>query len=307
MHDALKNQIWREKALNEKPIMSWIDAGDDWMIFKSKKKSLKTDAHHMRLLAPFVEHLALKDIDAEVINQFIYARKNTDKVNDNTINRSLALLRSILYRARDNKWIEDVPTFNMLDIDDARDRFLSKKEAKDLLSVLPDKHINLFKFTLATGLRESNLLHLRWNAIDFDNKTILIRKSTVKNKTTLYFPLNEDAINVLKDQLGKHNNLVFPRPDGKIIKKAGDKAWKKALKKAEIEDFRWHDLRHTWASWHVQNGTTLLELQKLGGWKTYQCVLRYAHLTNENLRDKVNNVNLFSLESANSSIFEKAA
>jgi len=62
-------------------------------------------------------------------------------------------------------------------------------------------------------------------------------------------------------------------------------AWKRALMKAEIQNFRFHDLRHTWASWHVMNGTNLQELMELGGWKSYEMVLRYAHLAPEHLAD----------------------
>jgi integrase len=57
-------------------------------------------------------------------------------------------------------------------------------------------------------------------------------------------------------------------------------AWDKAKQRASIEDFRFHDLRHTWASWHVQSGTSLPELMGLGGWKSYEMVLREAHLAN---------------------------
>ena len=60
-------------------------------------------------------------------------------------------------------------------------------------------------------------------------------------------------------------------------------AWDKAKQRAGIEDFRFHDLRHTWASWHVQSGTSLPELMELGGWKSYEMVLRYAHLAPEKL------------------------
>ena len=60
-------------------------------------------------------------------------------------------------------------------------------------------------------------------------------------------------------------------------------AWKRSLRRAGIEKFRFHDLRHTWASWHVMSGTSLQELMELGGWKSYEMVLRYAHLAPEHL------------------------
>ena len=59
--------------------------------------------------------------------------------------------------------------------------------------------------------------------------------------------------------------------------------WKRALRRAGITEFRFHDLRHTWASWHVTNGTSLQELMELGGWKSYEMVLRYAHLAPDHL------------------------
>ena len=63
------------------------------------------------------------------------------------------------------------------------------------------------------------------------------------------------------------------------------KAWKRALERAGIEKtFRWHDLRHTWASWHVQSGTPLQELMELGSWASYEMVLRYAHLAADHLQ-----------------------
>ena len=61
------------------------------------------------------------------------------------------------------------------------------------------------------------------------------------------------------------------------------KAWYGGLKRAGIDNFRWHDLRHTWASWHVQNGTPLFVLQELGGWESVEMVRRYAHLAADHL------------------------
>jgi integrase len=83
--------------------------------------------------------------------------------------------------------------------------------------------------------------------------------------------------------LRRHPKYVFVY-GGHPVQRTTTKAWYAACKRAEIEDFRWHDLRHTWASWHVQNGTGLQELMELGGWSCMEMVLRYAHLGGEHLR-----------------------
>lgn len=68
------------------------------------------------------------------------------------------------------------------------------------------------------------------------------------------------------------------------ITQVNTKAWRNALKRAGIEDFRWHDLRHTFATWHREAGTPTHELQRLGGWKTQSMVERYAHVAPEGLQ-----------------------
>ena len=63
------------------------------------------------------------------------------------------------------------------------------------------------------------------------------------------------------------------------------RTWKKCLERAAIKNFKWHDLRHTWASWHVQAGTPLQVLMELGGWSTIDMVLKYAHLSSQHLHN----------------------
>ena len=70
---------------------------------------------------------------------------------------------------------------------------------------------------------------------------------------------------------------------GNTITQVSTKTWYTALERAGIKDFRWHDLRHTWASWHVQSGTPLFALQELGGWESSEMVRRYAHLAADHL------------------------
>lgn len=103
-----------------------------------------------------------------------------------------------------------------------------------------------------------------------------------KNGDYISVPLSAQAMEVLQRQKGKHPVRVFTYK-GKPIVNANTRAWKQALKRAGIEDFRWHDLRHTWASWHRMHGTPTHELKQLGGWKSNEMVERYAHLSPEHL------------------------
>ena len=95
-------------------------------------------------------------------------------------------------------------------------------------------------------------------------------------------PLNTEALALVQKQIGKHPTHVFSYR-GRPITQVSTKAWYAALERVGISDFRWHDLRHTWASWHVQNGTPLFALQELGGWASTDMVRQYAHLAADHL------------------------
>lgn len=86
------------------------------------------------------------------------------------------------------------------------------------------------------------------------------------------------TVEAVDRQRGKHERWVFPYGDHPLAQPS-TQAWYKAMREAGIEDFTWHGLRHTWASWHVMAGTPLEVLQKLGGWARFEMVLRYAHLS----------------------------
>ena len=109
-----------------------------------------------------------------------------------------------------------------------------------------------------------------------------LNPGTTKNGEGRGIPLNKDALLALRQVQGQHPTRCFTFA-GKPMKEIGE-AFKRALKRAGITDFTFHDLRHTWASWHVMSGTSLQELMELGGWKSYEMVLRYAHLAPEHLQ-----------------------
>jgi integrase len=113
--------------------------------------------------------------------------------------------------------------------------------------------------------------------IDLERKTAWIPGEKAKGKEDIHVSLSELAVELLQRQIGKHQERVFTYA-GKPIGQVNTRAWRDALKRAAIDNFRWHDLRHTWASWLVQNGTPLYDLQEMGGWKSTEMVRRYAHL-----------------------------
>jgi integrase len=100
-------------------------------------------------------------------------------------------------------------------------------------------------------------------------------------------PLSVEAVDVVRGQIGKHQTRVFVDERGRPIDEwptRAQKAWEAGCATIGEPGFRFHDLRHTWASWHAQHGTPELVLQALGGWKTAAMVRRYAHLSLEHLR-----------------------
>lgn len=112
-------------------------------------------------------------------------------------------------------------------------------------------------------------------------------------------PLNDDAMAVLKRRLATAITYVFERPPQKTatpikIGQTDDRDLKRACKAIGITDFRFHDFRHTWASWHVQAGTPLMVLKELGGWETVEMVQKYAHLARSHLASYANNVTFTS-------------
>ena len=128
---------------------------------------------------------------------------------------------------------------------------------------------------------------LEWSHVNLDTGHAWVGAAQSKSRRPIAVPLNATAVKVLRRQLGKHSERVFTCR-GRPISWANTLAWREALKRAGIENFRWHDLRHTWASWHRQSGTPTDELQRLGGWRSSVMVERYAHLAPDHLAKAAN-------------------
>lgn len=172
-----------------------------------------------------------------------------------------------------------------------RDRWLSKEEADRLLAVCPPHLAAVVQFALSTGCRAREILGLEWSRVDLKRQTAWINQT--KNGTPRGVPLNKSALLVLQQQVGKHPQFCFTYEGSPIRYNITNSAWITALKRAGLEDFRFHDLRHTWASWHRQSGTSCDELKELGGWKTRSMVDRYAKFATEHLAKAANRLDHF--------------
>jgi len=257
---------------------TWDDAVARWLIEKADKASLKSDQCIIRWLDRYLSGLSISDITRPVVDSLAHKKISTGVANG-TVNRMLALLRSILIRASvDWEWLPVVPKVRLLREPVRRVRYITKAQAESLLLQLPSHLAEMATFSLATGLRKSNVTGLCWSQIDLSRQLAWIHPDQSKTRKAIVVPLNMDAVRVITLQLGKHPIRVFSYK-GEPVKQVTTAAWYKALKRCGIEDFRWHDLRHTWASWHVQNGTPLNVLQELGGWESSQMVRRYAHFS----------------------------
>lgn len=140
--------------------------------------------------------------------------------------------------------------------------------------------------SLNTGIRQNALFSLEWGDVNFDNETIFLRADTAKSSKESYVPMNDIVLDVLRlwheqSKSTKANDLVFPSPiNGKKLESCR-KAWKTILKNAEIENFRWHDMRHDFASQLVMRGIDLNTVRELLGHADLKMTLRYAHLAPE--------------------------
>jgi integrase len=288
-HDSLKHEAWRVHQLGEKPRRTWQEAVVQWSIEKQDKADYQKDVGKLKWLDQYFGGLYLDSIDKALIDKVKAGKR--DEASASTANRYLALIRAILRMARDDwEWIDKVPHIKLFKEPQIRVRWLTPEEAVRLLKELP-QHLNaMARFSLSTGLRQRNVSYLRWDQVNLDLEIAWIHADQAKSKKAIAVPLNSDALKVLQNQRGEHPDYCFTY-QGEPVDRTTTKAWYKALKRAEIENFRWHDLRHTWASWHVQNGTSLNELLELGGWSSYDMVLRYAHMAGSHLLKVANNVN----------------
>lgn len=201
-----------------------------------------------------------------------------------SVNYALSVLRQVLRAAERWEWIPVAPKIELLKRPPGRVRWITREEARRLVDCCPPLLGQMVRLSLATGLRKNTLRLLRWEWIDLDAETLHVPARVMKARMPLTVPLSPSAVAVLQERRALHPVLVFSNRADVPVFDPCRRPFRESLRAAGIRNFTWHDLRHTWASWHVQGGTTLAELQQLGGWQTLEMVLRYAHLDTSTLR-----------------------
>jgi integrase len=265
----------------------------------ASKRSAETDKLRTRALRGYFRRRTLNEIGADDIRGYIHHRRQR-KVSNATINRELALLSSAInYAKRECGWNLSNPTERRkLPEPEGRVRWISQQEADALIEAASRARrapflADLITVALYTGCRRGELLGLEWSRVDLKAKMLHLEGRHTKSGKRRTVPLCEQACRALLSRAryrAEHcpaTPWVFCYRDGHAAYDIRG-AYNKACADAGIEDFTFHDLRHTCAAWLVSRGVPLTEIRDLLGHSTVMMTERYAHLAPERLRNAVN-------------------
>lgn len=259
-HDELKAELWKERRGGH--LHAALDA---WA--KGKGES---DQYHVGKLKRLIEDAPLDDLQPEGIAALLPQKPGT-------FNRYVNVLSAVGVKVKRKK----NPA--------GRIRWLTSEEWEALRAELPEHWAAPADFAIATGLRRANVFWLEWSQVDLARRRAWIHADEAKAGDAIAVPLSDAAMAVLEAQRGLSEVWVFPMRDGNPLTKIKVRDWRAATKRAGIAYCTFHDLRHTWATWHLMGGTPLEVLKKLGGWKDLRMVLRYAHLAESHVEQYANN------------------
>ena len=190
-------------------------------------------------------------------------------------------------------WIDINPCSKVRKLSEprGRTRFLTDKERERLLTSCENSNTKelliIVLLALSTGARKNEIRWLRWDDVNVQTGTVIFRET--KNGIIRSVPLVGRGLDLIREW-GKirrlDTDLVFPgkNPKHPVL---FEKSWKKALKESDIEDFRFHDLRHSAASYLIMAGVHMRTVAEILGHKTLAMVQRYSHLSPEHLRGEL--------------------
>ncbi len=257
----------------------------------AKQASRRAIRGYIRNLLPVFGHLTLSEISPKLIVAY-KQKRYADGVAPATINRELAAMKKAFNLAiREWEWCRENPVsrVSMEKEANTRDRWLTDEEEARLLGASPPWLGELVRFALHTGMRLGEILALTWRGVDLFRNTATVFRS--KNGTRRTIPLNQTARALLKAKAKvralKSEQVFQSQAQTPLEANNLRRAFRRAVRQAEIEDLHFHDLRHTFATRLVQAGVDLYKVQRLLGHQSPVMTQRYAHHSPESLRDGV--------------------
>jgi integrase len=254
---------------------------------KPSKKSWNKDEDRINNLNPFFGNKYIDEITPFLIQK--YQAERVQVVKGATVNREVALLKNIYNRAIDWGWILANPAKKLKFFkEEERCRYLTPEELKALLIALETQNQKfpylkpVVMLALSTGMREQEVFTLKWSQVNPYNNQLLL--PVTKSGKPEIIRLNETALGILKD-IPKKGDYVFNNTNGKRLKSIR-RSWYSLLIKAGIENFRFHDLRHSFASYLAMQGANQFDLQDALRHRSLAMTQRYVHLMPSH-KDKV--------------------
>lgn len=297
-HDRLKSELWEVNKLNKKPIRLFEEAIILLLKDGQGQSKFYCKQAHAEYFLKIFSGRDLSSITGEEIADSIpvYQLRSKTPIANATKNRYRSAIMRAFSLAYKLGWIDSIPVVPKYNEPKVRVRWITKEKASLLLLNLNLQWMkDVCFFALSTGARMSEIFTLTWNNVDFVNRVATITHENAKSGKARALLLNQDAIDLLRTLRFKNkSNYVFTRSTNKRICDIDRRDFKNACDRSGIDNFHFHDLRHTWASWHVQAGTPLYTLKNLGGWETLEMVNKYAHLNAEHMLEFANNVTFTS-------------
>jgi integrase len=286
---VLTERLWRRDKLGDRSSIAWTEVAERWLT--DSKRARKRDREFLTWLAPRIGSRSVSAVAHPDVLEELRKDGLAEGWSHSTVDRLMKTVRSVLRKCVGWRYLEHPPIVPMYGETESEPRWLRPEEFNALLAELPPHLKVAAQFAVYTLLRMRSQSRLTWDRVDLTGKVIWIPASQMKGAKTHSLPLSKAAIRVLHEAkaLSPTGDRVF-QFEGRPIDDFNTAAYQKAMERAGIEGANWHTLRHTGASWAVQNGVTLPELMVLGGWKSYRMVLRYAHLAPANSTSAVEKV-----------------
>ena len=250
-----------------------------WM--EGRHRSAHDKRYRINLMLSDFGNLPLRHFNTLLVEQY-----QTDLINRGFkpagVNKRISILKAMFTKAVDWNMVEEgtlkhVRKVKMLEENNKRLRFLSKEECQELIN-LCDPHLRPIVITaLNTGMRKSEILNLKWDNVDLKHGFILLDRT--KNGERREIPINDTLRRTLQG-ITRRLDIPYVFYDSVSGKPYQDvkHSFHTALRRAGIRDFRFHDMRHTFASHLVMAGVDITTVKELLGHKTLTMTLRYSHL-----------------------------